>query len=435
MLSRLLHHRRRGRLAFQPATTGGFPPGGGGVALVAGGGAAAAALLPADTRRQALREAFTPMRPQRSLRRFVGRRAQFARILQAIEEDQAHVVLYAERGRGKTSLANLVADAARNADHMVARYACTAESDFDAIARGLARDLPRPLLGAPVVGEAGLQGCEAALPAGRLQPGDVTALPSRVMGRLLLVVDEFDRVQDEATRTRLADTIKMASDCGAPLSFLVVGVSDSLEQLLGRHPSIQRNVVGVPLPLLPDAEIDSLVERGGREVGLVFPPEARSCIASLARGGPYIAQLLALRAGQAALARQATEVSPRDLRAAIQRVVEEADPRVVALHETLTAGGRAPEMTAMLRGIAAGTQNGFGQFLVETLPEGGLRVAGVGADPVLWSRLLDAGAVRACVGAGSNVFTFEEAALGPYILLRAARDGVEDGAASEPAHS
>lgn len=424
MLSRLLHQRKKGgrRGPFSEPAIACPPPGG--VALAARE-AAAAALLPTDPRRHALREAFTPMRPQRSLRRFVGRRAQFARILQAIEEDQAHVVLYAERGRGKTSLANLVADAARGADHMVARYACTAESDFDAIVRGLARDLPQPLLGMHSPEEAGPQGCEAALPPGRLQPSDVTALPSRLMGRLLFVVDEFDRVQDEATRTRLADTIKMASDCGAPLSFLVVGVSDSLEQLLGRHPSIQRNVVGVPLPLLPDAEIDGLVERGGREVGLVFPSPVRERIVSLARGGPYVAQLLALRAGQAALGRRVTEVSGRDLRAAIQRVVEEADPRVVALHETLTEGGRAPDMAALLRGIAAGTRNEFGHFLARPTPNQGLSVAGVDADPALWSRLLDAGAVRACVGAGPDVFTFGEAALEPYILLRAARDEAE----------
>jgi hypothetical protein len=432
MLSRLLHQRRSGqrRGPFSEPAIDFSPRGGMGLATRE---AAAAALLPSDPRRQALREAFTPMRPQRSLRRFVGRRAQFARILQAIEEDQAHVVLYAERGRGKTSLANLVADAARSADHMVARYACTAESDFDAIVRGLAADLPRPLLGAPLVQEAGLQGCEAALPPGRLQPRDVTALPTRLMGRLLLVVDEFDRVQDEATRTRLADTIKMASDCAAPLSFLVVGVSESLEQLLGRHPSIQRNVVGVPLPLLPAAEIDGLIERGARDVGLVFPSRVRACIVSLARGGPYVAQLLALRAGQAALGRQVAEVSERDLKAAIQRVVEEADPRVVALHEDLTEGGRAADMAALLRGIAGGAQNEFGQFLAEALPDGGLCVAGVGAEPVLWSRLRDTGAVRACVGAGPNVFTFGEAALGPYILLRAARDGA--AAPPRPAES
>ena len=117
----------------------------------------------------------------------------------------------------------------------------------------------------------------------------------------MLVVDEFDRVSDVATRTRLADTIKLLSDRAAPILFIVVGVSENLEELLGRHPSIQRNIVGVPLPLLKDTEIRTLLERGAQDAGLVFPPIARDAIAAFARGVPYIAQLLALHAGYSVL--------------------------------------------------------------------------------------------------------------------------------------
>ena len=48
----------------------------------------------------------------------------------------------------------------------------------------------------------------------------------------MLVVDEFDSVLDAETRTRLADTIKLLSARGSKLSFMVVGVSDTWEQLL-----------------------------------------------------------------------------------------------------------------------------------------------------------------------------------------------------------
>lgn len=382
-------------------------------------GDAAEAALPFDRRRRALRQAFTPMKPQLNARRFIGREAQLARVLEVIGEERGHVVLYAERGRGKTSLANMVADAAEGAGHMVARFACTAESDFDAMVRGLARDLPGPLLPTTLHREGVLGSLEAALPPGRLQPSDVVALAERSMGNLVLMVDEFDRVLDDSTRTRLADTIKYVSDRGAPVSFVLVGVSDSVEELLGRHRSIQRSVVGVPLPLLSDAEVEELVERGSREVGIVFPPAVRGCIAQLARGVPYMVQLLALRTTQAAMKRGAPEVSGRDLRTAIAHAVAEADPRVVALYEEATAGQRGPTARALLRAIASGQQNEFGQFQVKVLENGGLRVAGALAAPGLWAPLREAGVVRACRGGGAGSFTFSEATFGHYVLLRA----------------
>jgi len=381
----------------------------------------------ADARRDALRKAFTPTRPLRSARRLAGRRAQLARVLRALEEEEAHVVIYADRGRGKTSLANLVAESLRGRGVMVARYACSAENDFDAIMRGLMRDLPRSLLAAPAQrGEDRLAGCEAALPAGRLQPRDALGLTGRLTGwTLVLMVDEFDRIADEGTRTRLADTIKVLSDRAAPVLFVILGVSENLEELLGRHPSIQRNIVGVPLPLLSDQEIDALLDQGARDAGLRFAEPERTAIAALARGVPYVAQLLALHAGYMALERGAQEISDDDLEAAIALAVAEADPRVVRLYETLTEGGRDPTMTAFLRALAGGTQDSLGRFELEpggTGVAGSVRVAGRVAPAGLWRRLVEAGAVRPCGSGGPQLFTMAEATFGAYVLMRAACD-------------
>lgn len=378
---------------------------------------------PTDLGRRGLRDVFTPTQPQYDARRFVGRHSQLAGILRALTEERAHVVLYAERGRGKTSLANLVAQAAAAGGYMVARHACTAESRFDSIMRGLVSDLPRPLLTAPPdrAEEHGPpRGCEGALPPRDVRPPDVVALPRRLAGRLVFMIDEFDRVTDEAARTRLADTIKQVSDCREPLGFVIIGVSDSLEQLLGHHPSIERNVVGVPLPLLSDAEIDAIVTRGALEAGLEFPEGARRCIAWLARGVPYAAQLLALRAGQASLDRGSVRVTGTDLAAAIARVAQGANPRVRALYEELTEGGGDRAMIGLLRAIAAGPQDDFGRFQAVPCAGGaGWRVGGFPADAALWARVLASGAVRPCAEGGRHSFVPGEAAFPLYVLLRA----------------
>jgi hypothetical protein len=249
-------------------------------------------------------DAFTPTRPQRSARRFVGRRAEFDRIRQALEEDRAHVIIYGERGRGKTSLANLVVEAMRASGHMVARHTCGTGSDFDSIMRGLARDLPRQFLAVPAgVANAG-EGAEAALPGGLLSPRDVASLPARLAGQhLVLVLDEFDCVADGQARVRLAEAMKQASDRGSPLSVVLVGVAASPEELLGGHPLVRRNLVRVPLPLLSDEEIEEIVGAGAEDCGIGFPPAARMVIVRIARGVPHVAHLLGLRVAQAVVAR------------------------------------------------------------------------------------------------------------------------------------
>jgi hypothetical protein len=100
------------------------------------------------------------------------------------------------------------------------------------------------------------------------------------------------------------------------------------------------------------------------------------------------------------------------------------DPRIVEFYERLTAGGQDAAAVALLRATATGVQDEFGHFRVVADPTapGGLRVAGAPAELGPWRRLLEAGAIRACVGAGPDVFTFDEAMLPHYVLLRAVRD-------------
>jgi len=383
------------------------------------------ATLPGQQERQdALREAFTPTRPQRSRKRLMGRKPELRRIFHAITQERAHVVLYGERGRGKTSLVNLVASAARSSGYMVARYSCTFDSDFDEIIRGLACDLPKSLLAIPATDDALADGCEAALPRGKLSPRDVSLLPGRLAGgHLLLIVDEFDRVTDAVTRTRFADTIKQISDRAASLSFMLVGVSDSLEELLGRHPSIQRNVVGVPIPLLSGTQVDEIIDIGSNDAQLGFPPDVRRVVTEMARGVPYIVHLLCLHAGERALRRGANAVNQEDMLGAMQQSVLEIDPRIAVLYDSLTHGAEDFAMAHLLQGIAAGGQDRFGRFQVRETATG-MIVAGRPVPRHDWERLIETGALRACKGVGFGVYTFAEPMLPHYVLLRAVSDGL-----------
>lgn len=149
-------------------------------------------------------EPFTPTRPQRGSG-LVGRRAELRRIIEAFWDEHAHVVLYADRGQGKTSLANRIIELLGNEGFAIGRYVCSNVSDFDDIIRGQARDLAPSFLAVPLRDGEGLQGCEAALPARAVSPADVVALPGRLNAqRVVLIVDEFDRLESEQTKSMIA---------------------------------------------------------------------------------------------------------------------------------------------------------------------------------------------------------------------------------------
>ena len=293
-----------------------------------------------DPRQHALHEAFTPTRPQRSFRRLAGRKEELRRILEAVSQNRGHVVLYGERGRGKTSLMNLVASSARSSGYAVGRYSCAEGSDLDEIMRGLARDLPRSLLAVPVVEEAGLEGCEAALPRGTIQPRDIAQFPSRLSAsHLLLVIDEFDRVTDVPTRTRLADAIKQISDRSRPAELphrRRVGQSRGAARPPPLDPA-QRRRRAAAAALRRGMPGDPRARIAGKP-GSPIRAEIRAKIVELSRGVPYVVQLLGLHAGERALARQAEAVSAADLRGAIEQAATEMDPRIRVLYEELTQG-------------------------------------------------------------------------------------------------
>ncbi len=368
---------------------------------------------------KAVHEAFTPTQPCHGHAALVGRQREIETIHQGLTEDKAHIVLYADRGWGKTSLANIVVENLRSKGLVVARTQAEAGSTFDTVARGLVRTLPISLLTTPVRFDT-TEGCEAALPATAAGPDDVVTLMSRLrLDSLICVVDEFDRVTDPQSRTMLADTIKQLSDRRIPLLFMIIGVSGSLEQLLGQHPSIQRNVIGVGLPLLSDDDIGRIIKKGAAEAQLTIPGGLVSSIAATSRGLPYVAHLLGLRTAQAAVRRRAPAIERKDLMTALTRLASETPPRIVGLYEDVTAGEQDRVMVSALKDIANSVQDRWGRMQVVGAGADGVVVGGARVPKSCFLTLVETGVLRSSDGKPNHV-SFSERTLLHYILVKTA---------------
>ena len=279
-----------------------------------------------------MRTAFSPAQPVSDLRMFAGRRDLLRQIIRAIEDQHLHLVLFGDRGIGKTSTLHVLAELAEGAGYLV-RYTSSGESSsFDEIFRSVLSDLPLlyhtdfdPALGSAE----GMDTLATVLPPTPLSVADVTRTMSKLTGaELLIILDEFDRCESQQFRRSIAELIKNVSDRSLPVQFVIGGVADNLSELIGYLPSIRRNILGLPMPSMTIDELKEIVEIGSDASGLRYEPDAIALIAESANGSPYLGSLLGQHAGIAALDRGASAVMRQDVTSALALALREMELRV-----------------------------------------------------------------------------------------------------------
>ncbi len=277
--------------------------------------------------RLALRDTLGASQPVISRDRFSGRHDALAQLIAAIEQQRVHVVVYGERGIGKTSLAHVFADTAREAHYIVLYGSCGTEGRFDEVFRAFAARIPmlyhRSVLPTTAAVEQALH-FDSVLPAGPFGPREVSDLFADVVGtRIVLILDEYDRIADPDFRRDVAELIKNLSDRAARVQLILTGVASNLDELIGFAPSIRRNIVGLPMRPLDLGEVGEILRRGEVAAGLHFTDGAIKVIATMARGSPYLVRLLGHRAGIAAIDQRRREVDEGHCRLAVERVLTE----------------------------------------------------------------------------------------------------------------
>lgn len=300
---------------------------------------------------------FTPTRPILAEHGLVGRRRQLDRAISAVQIERAHLTIFGERGNGKTSFSNVLANLAEAAGYGVVRHTCTTQPSFGELFGAVVAKIPSRFL-RPVMAE------EETHAFGRRTMWTVASAVKQLQeiraGHVLIMIDEFDRLADVDAMRDMAELLKITSDLSVRVSFVLIGVGESMDELLVLHPSLQRTMVAIPLPLLPDDDVGAVLEKGCRDLRLALTPDARRALLLLTQGSPYFAQLLSLHASDAAVKRGSRELTPEDVAAATRVVLEETRHS----YEPMLAGlPRAdPRWPDLLFAAASASCNGFGWF-------------------------------------------------------------------------
>ncbi|MBB5712164.1 ATP-binding protein [Sphingomonas xinjiangensis] len=270
--------------------------------------------------RRTVLQAFDASRPISGRSQLFGRQREIEALLLAVFDYHQHAVVYGARGSGKTSVARVFGDFADQCGAVVLYFPCQPEANFAQLMGALIDGLP-PTAIAPQerpIFNSRLQN----LPA-HFGPSSFVDLVAQAVARpVVLILDEFDRITDDKTKTDIAVAMKLLSDTHAAIRIMLVGIASSVSDILDAHPSLRRHIAVTRIGRIEPTSVKALIANGEAVTGLPFSEEARSIVERVSMGSPYHVRLLCRQAALKAYNRRASEVSSTDVRAGLAEVVE-----------------------------------------------------------------------------------------------------------------
>jgi energy-coupling factor transporter ATP-binding protein EcfA2 len=286
-----------------------------------------------------IREIFTPHQPISDVELLLGRQREVQKIVQTLNTPGQHVLLYGERGVGKSSLANIVTSVLQHLiDREIFVKRCDRADTFESMLRNplasVGGDFTLKSASQETTGNASVDLKLATGGRGRtvtenydvsnsLSPSTVAELIHDVNG--LLLVDEVDAIADSVERRKLAELIKLLSDARSGFKILIVGIAETGSELTASHPSVQRCLKETKLRRMSENELKQVVFTGAEKVGLSFTPKVVAAIARLSAGYPHFTHLIALKCAERAIAEKRTEIRDANLKDALLLAVEDAE--------------------------------------------------------------------------------------------------------------
>jgi len=241
-----------------------------------------------------LSKVFTPSAPVTASDFFVRRLGEIEEITESVAEPGQHAVLYGERGVGKTSLANFIDSVLSNAYNLVTvKISCNQSDNTGEIWNKIFKKISTKV--------------ENYEPNIHLSETD-DINPSYIIEELedlheptLIVIDEFDNIKKSITQTQIADTIKVLSDTIPYITILIVGVADSINDLIGSHPSLERCLKQIKLGRMLPQELQQIIEKGLEKLELTIDEEVKNDIIEFSQGFPHYVHLLAKSSAKVAI--------------------------------------------------------------------------------------------------------------------------------------
>lgn len=276
--------------------------------------------------------AFSPAAPVSRRELFAGRISQMRELLGVMSQTGQHAVVYGERGVGKTSMAATMTDVLAG-ERIGVRVNCDGTDTFGSLWHKALTEIQiaqdSPGAGFTAERKRALISAAGYLPAPEdVTPNDVRRILT-TLGGVDLFFDEFDRVTNAEAKTLFADTIKSLSDHLVPSTVVLVGVADTVDELIAEHRSVERALAQIHMPRMSLKELGEIVRRvEAEDIAMSIEEEAVEQITRLCQGLPHYTHLLTQQAALAALYRLDRNITIADVREAMRVAIKKSQESV-----------------------------------------------------------------------------------------------------------
>ena len=301
--------------------------------------------------RSGVRNVYIPNKPIDSVELFCGRQNEVSRIIEGINTGGMHVLLYGDRGVGKTSLSKITCTMLM-LNSTITNYhvkICDSSDSFVSIIQSLFQDL-NIKCSIKSSSSCNFSFLWKLVSFGKNENTeyisyDNIASPSWVAKRIaefegVFLIDEIDVLPNYEDKKKIAELIKQLSDKNSKLKIFVVGISKTAGELFGGHPSVQRCLKEIRLNRMSDDELKEIIEKGERRLSIAFSQGVKRVIIKSSAGYPYFTQLLALKAAEEAVCAESKSVTMNEFRLAVRRAVDDLEGSLKEQYQKAIIGQR-----------------------------------------------------------------------------------------------
>lgn len=275
---------------------------------------------------------FSPTQPIKQMDFFAGRISQLKKVCDAINTVGEHAIVYGERGVGKTSLANTMVFSVTNV--YTAKVTCNRRDDFKSLWINTFKQIRTAKttngIGFKTAAKTEITSLSNQLEnIDTLRASDVEDLVNNLPNQnLMFVFDEFDNVSDSETRSGFADLIKSLSDNSENTTIVIVGISDTIEKLIGEHPSLERCLKQIKMPRMSDSELSEIITKGMMALDIEIKPMIINSIVELSAGFPHYTHLLCKYGAKEIIENNKTKFTMGYLKIALKLGIENTAERL-----------------------------------------------------------------------------------------------------------
>ncbi|MFC1400650.1 MULTISPECIES: ATP-binding protein [Streptacidiphilus] len=321
------------------------------------------------TRRMQVLRSFSPSAPITNRTLFAGRIEQMNTLISVAYQRGQHAVIYGERGVGKTSLAKVMKEVL-DSGSWASYHTCASNDTFGSIWRSILRTcrmsdkkMAVGFTGSPRFHKGSL---EDLLPSGdEPSPNDVRLALEVLADGLpesVIFIDEFDRPSDPMVSSLFADTIKILSDQSVAVTVVLVGVADTIDELIAEHASVQRALVQIQMPRMTNQELLEIIRQGMKSASLRVQSKFAARVVELSQGLPHYTHLLSQHAALHVLAEDRVMVANGDFEVAVSNSLTNVSQTVREKYHRSTFSNRENLYQEVLLACALAEKDEMGTF-------------------------------------------------------------------------